>query len=436
MRTEEAVFAAHPQAAHFRYPYLYGPHQPVPREWLVVRRILDGRDRMIIADDGLTLHHQGYTENAAAALLLAIEHPERSAGTIFNIGDEEVLTVRQMIELCAAALGADLELDLDAVRPCRARPGRCSPSRCRPIACSTSRCCITSSAIAMSCPPARPPGARRVWLAENRPEPGGTEEMVLTDPVRLRRRRRAHRLLAGGPGERQGARVHRRCPATVWPTAGRSGGPVPRRSSWNERRQRTMSGIRVLDLSIALTGPYAAALMADQGADVIKVERPGIGDIARWVGVAVNGMSSLYLVCNRGKRSIVADLGKPGGRRGRAPARRRVRRVPAELPARRDGQARASATTTCRPINPDVVYASLSGFGSSGPYRDRSAYDTVIQAYGGLAMNQADPVRRGAGLPAADRRRQDHRAVREPGHRRRRCSAASGAAAASTSSCR
>jgi crotonobetainyl-CoA:carnitine CoA-transferase CaiB-like acyl-CoA transferase len=67
--------------------------------------------------------------------------------------------------------------------------------------------------------------------------------------------------------------------------------------------KRTMSGIRVLDLSIALTGPYAAALMADQGADVIKVERPGIGDIARWVGVSVNGMSALYLVCNRGKRS-------------------------------------------------------------------------------------------------------------------------------------
>ena len=69
-----------------------------------------------------------------------------------------------------------------------------------------------------------------------------------------------------------------------------------------------MSGVRVLDCSIALTGPYAAALLADQGADVVKVERPGIGDIARWVGVMVNGMSSLYLVCNRGKRGIAVDL--------------------------------------------------------------------------------------------------------------------------------
>src|SRR5262249_60504902 len=69
-----------------------------------------------------------------------------------------------------------------------------------------------------------------------------------------------------------------------------------------------MDGVRVLDLSIALTGPYAAALLADQGASVIKVERPGIGDIARWGGVRVNGMSSLFLVCNRGKRSIALDL--------------------------------------------------------------------------------------------------------------------------------
>ena len=74
-----------------------------------------------------------------------------------------------------------------------------------------------------------------------------------------------------------------------------------------------MEGVRVLDLSIALTGPYAAALFADQGAEVVKVERPGIGDIARWVGVAVNGMSSLYLVCNRGKRSIAVDIQQPEG---------------------------------------------------------------------------------------------------------------------------
>ena len=61
-----------------------------------------------------------------------------------------------------------------------------------------------------------------------------------------------------------------------------------------------LAGIRILDLSIALTGPYAAALLGDQGAEVIKVERPGIGDLARWVGVSVNGVSALYQACNRG----------------------------------------------------------------------------------------------------------------------------------------
>src|SRR3981081_1374372 len=87
VRTEAAVFESHPGAAHFRYPYIYGPHQLAPREWSIVRRILDGRRRIIVADEGLTLHHHGYTENCAHALLLGVEHPERSAGTIFNSGD-------------------------------------------------------------------------------------------------------------------------------------------------------------------------------------------------------------------------------------------------------------------------------------------------------------------------------------------------------------
>ena len=72
-----------------------------------------------------------------------------------------------------------------------------------------------------------------------------------------------------------------------------------------------LTGVKVLDLSIALTGPYAVALLADQGADVVKVERPGIGDIARWIGVSVNGMSALYQACNRGKRRIAVDLQQP-----------------------------------------------------------------------------------------------------------------------------
>src|ERR1700677_1337087 len=76
---------------------------------------------------------------------------------------------------------------------------------------------------------------------------------------------------------------------------------------------KPLEGIRILDLSIALTGPYAVALLADQGAEVIKVERPGIGDIARYLGVTVTGMSARFLTCNRGKRSIAVDLQHPDG---------------------------------------------------------------------------------------------------------------------------
>lgn len=156
-----------------------------------------------------------------------------------------------------------------------------------------------------------------------------------------------------------------------------------------------LSGVKVLDLSIALTGPYAAALLADQGADVVKIERPGIGDIARWVGVAVNGMSAFYLACNRGKRCIALDLSTAEGQE-----------IAVQLAADADVILQnfrpgvidrlGLGYEAIRKINPDVVYASISGYGPVGPYRDRSAYDTSIQAYAGFAATQAEP---GGGPP-------------------------------------
>ena len=151
-----------------------------------------------------------------------------------------------------------------------------------------------------------------------------------------------------------------------------------------------LSGLKVLDLSIALTGPYAAALLADQGAEVVKVERPGIGDIARWVGVAVNGMSAFYLACNRGKRCIAVDLGTDEGRD-----------IVLQMAADADVIIQnfrpgvidrlGLGYDAVRERNPEVVYASISGYGPVGPYRDRSAYDTSIQAYAGFAATQAEP---------------------------------------------
>ena len=150
-----------------------------------------------------------------------------------------------------------------------------------------------------------------------------------------------------------------------------------------------LDGIRVLDLSIALTGPYAVALLGDQGADVVKIERPGFGDIARYVGVAVNGTSALYTICNRGKRSIALDVHSDAGR---DVARRLARDVDVVVQNYRPGvvERLGIGYDALAAENPDLIYASLSGFGPVGPYAKKGAYDTVIQAYGGLAANQAD----------------------------------------------
>lgn len=150
-----------------------------------------------------------------------------------------------------------------------------------------------------------------------------------------------------------------------------------------------LQGIRVLDLSIMLTGPYAATLLAEQGAEVVKVERPGAGDLARWIGVTVNGVSVLYLMCNRGKRNIAVDLRQP---EGVDIVRQLARDVDVVIQNFRPGvvERLGLGYDDVRAVNPDVVYASLSGFGSEGPYRDRAVLDLTMQAYSGMAMAQAD----------------------------------------------
>jgi nucleoside-diphosphate-sugar epimerase len=180
-RTEELLFACRPDAAHFRYPYVYGPYQLVPREWLVVRRVLDGRRRIVVADDGLTLHHHGYTENLAHALLLAFEQPDAAAGRIFNVGDEEVLSVRQVVEIVAGALGHELELvsmPYDLAVP--ARPLLAQPLPTHRVLDLTR---VRSELGYRDQVPARDAVARTArWLAEHPLARGGQEEVVLTDP--------------------------------------------------------------------------------------------------------------------------------------------------------------------------------------------------------------------------------------------------------------
>jgi nucleoside-diphosphate-sugar epimerase len=180
-RTEEAVFEHHPGATHFRYPYVYGPYQLAPREWCIVRRVLDGRRRIVVADDGLTLHHHGYTENLAHALLLAVDQPHAAAGMVLNVGDEEVLTVRHVVELAAGALGRDLEIvsmPYDLALPAWPLLAQPLPTH-RVLDLSRVRRELGYRDLV---PARRAVGDTARWLAEHPPEPGSQEEMVLTDP--------------------------------------------------------------------------------------------------------------------------------------------------------------------------------------------------------------------------------------------------------------
>ena len=150
-----------------------------------------------------------------------------------------------------------------------------------------------------------------------------------------------------------------------------------------------LAGIKIVDLSIALTGPYAVALLGDQGAEVVKVERPGFGDIGRYVGVSVNGLSALAQMCNRGKRSLALDAHQP---EGRDILLQLMSTADVVVQNFRPGVVERLGVgyDDARAVNEKIVYASLSGFGPTGPYASKGAYDTVIQAYGGFAANQAD----------------------------------------------
>lgn len=181
VRTEQAVFDAHPEATHFRYPIVYGPYQLLPREWCVVRRVLDGRPHIILPEDGLSLETIGFVENLAHALLLAVDQPQAAAGQIFNCGDEEVLSLRQWVECIAAELGAPLEIvSMPWELAWSARPliGQLRTTH-RVMDLSKLRTRLGYRDVV----PAREAVARTArWLRENPPPRGGTEEIALTDP--------------------------------------------------------------------------------------------------------------------------------------------------------------------------------------------------------------------------------------------------------------
>ena len=158
-----------------------------------------------------------------------------------------------------------------------------------------------------------------------------------------------------------------------------------------------LEGLRVLDCSRVIAGPYAAMLMGDLGADVIKLERPGRGDDFR--AIRGNGMSAAFASVNRNKRGIAVDLGHPEGR-GVAfeLARRADVLIENFLPgvAERQGIGYAAVNAA----NPGIVYASVTGFGQDGPLARRGGYNLIAQGMAGimaLTGQPGDPPTRAGG---------------------------------------
>ena len=168
--------------------------------------------------------------------------------------------------------------------------------------------------------------------------------------------------------------------------------------------QLPLEDVKVLDLSHALAGPFCSTMLADFGAQVIKLEPPGAGDLARTWGVPVPGPDHAYFVTlHRNKRSVVVDLKHP---QGKELFFRLVERCDVVLENYRVGVlARLGLDYgAARKRNPGIIYCSVSGFGQTGPYRDRAALDLIVQAESGMVSVTGEPGSSGtrAGVSIAD----------------------------------
>ncbi|AEG92720.1 CaiB/BaiF CoA transferase family protein [Ramlibacter tataouinensis] len=170
-------------------------------------------------------------------------------------------------------------------------------------------------------------------------------------------------------------------------------------------RPLPLAGVRVLDISQVMAGPYACMLLGDLGADVVKIEPPGTGDQTRGsMGFKMKGADSLgFLNMNRNKRSIVLDLKSEAGK---SVLLRLVRDADILIENYRPGAMRRLGLgyEALREINPRLVYTSISGFGQTGPWSDRPGFDLMAQAMSGVmsvtGYPDSPPVK--AGVPVAD----------------------------------
>ena len=149
-----------------------------------------------------------------------------------------------------------------------------------------------------------------------------------------------------------------------------------------------LHGIKVVDLTTMVSGPVATMMLADQGADVIKVEALG-GEQMRHIGPPHNGVPSAFFSCNRGKRSLALDLKSD---EGKAALRKLADEADIFVQNFRPGAVdrMGFGEAELRQTNPGLIYVSISGFGTQGPYKDARVYDPVIQALSGATDIQAD----------------------------------------------
>ena len=152
-----------------------------------------------------------------------------------------------------------------------------------------------------------------------------------------------------------------------------------------------LAGIRVLDASSVLSGPLTAMLLAELGAEVIKVENPAAPDFTRGTGSRRGGMTAYYYNTNRGKRSLAINGRHPEGQQI---LQTLVTTVDVVIQNMRPGKAAGIGLDPdeCLALNPSLVYASISGYGADGPAAGEPVYDYVIQAVSGMVDLQRDPV--------------------------------------------
>ncbi|EFA6624435.1 CoA transferase [Escherichia albertii] len=167
-----------------------------------------------------------------------------------------------------------------------------------------------------------------------------------------------------------------------------------------ENKQGALAGLQVLDLTRVLAGPFCTMMLADMGAEVIKIERPGVGDDTRQFAPFKNGESAYYMNLNRNKKGITLNLKG----RGKALFLELVKTADIVVENYRPGtmEKLGLGHDELKKVNPRIIYCAISGFGHTGPYSQRPGYDIIGQAMGGLMSTTGwpggEPTRSGTAM--------------------------------------